>query len=330
MKISIIIPAYNVEKYIEPCLTSVVKQDLPFSDYEIIVLNDGSTDSTHSKIVSFAKDYTNFVIIDKANEGLGTTRNRGVDAASGEYVMFLDSDDTILENCLASIYSHLKNDDLDILEFNFRHTDEEGFEVVPRIYADGNYQRPLNVVTSGRDNLLYSDHFIPMVWTRLYRTELLRNNNLYMINEKHEDENFTPRAYYMAKRVKAIDTIVYNYLKRGGSIMVSYKTRNLFEGIISMGLLKKFVMDTVPETDVASHDFFLRRFANILGLIFRRSYTSGIKVQRELIQEMQKYDVYPFHPQRDKMAKMLFNSSALMFSIYFILNRELFCKAKRK
>lgn len=317
MKISIIIPAYNVEKYIEPCLTSVVKQDLPFSDYEIIVLNDGSTDSTHSKIVSFAKDYTNFVIIDKANEGLGTTRNRGVDAASGEYVMFLDSDDTILENCLASIYSHLKNDDLDILEFNFRHTDEEGFEVVPRIYADGNYQRPLNVVTSGRDNLLYSDHFIPMVWTRLYRTELLRNNNLYMIHEKHEDENFTPRAFYHAERVKYTDTIIYYYLQQSDSIMGSYSSKNYFDTIVSMGLLKKFITETVDRKDIEIQDYLNSRIEMILQMIYIRSIEGNHNLEKELAKVMKRYNVYPFNPKRYKKYKFVFDFSVTLFVPYF-------------
>lgn len=101
MKLSIGIPAYNVEKYIVSCLTSVVKQDLSFSDYEIIIVNDGSTDATLVKVIEFAKDYPNFVIISKENEGPGISRNVCIEKAQGEYIWFIDSDDTIKENFLS-------------------------------------------------------------------------------------------------------------------------------------------------------------------------------------------------------------------------------------
>lgn len=317
MKISIIIPAYNVEKYIDSCLTSLVRQDLPLSEYEIIVINDGSTDSTYNKVVGFAKNYPNFVIIDKKYEGPGLTRNKGLEIARGEYVIFIDSDDTIMENCLSSIYSQMKEDDLDILEFDFSYIYEDGTNVVPKIYSDGNYQRPLNVVTSGRDNLLYSDYFIPMIPIHAFKRELLVKNKVDMIHVKHEDENFTPKVYYYAKRVKVIDTPIYNYFKHKSSIMGSYSTNNLFDTIISINLLKKFVLDNIPKDDVELHDFFQRRFVNILNSMFRRSLDAGVKVRSELIREMKKCDLYPFNPQRNKIAKIIFNLSPEIFGICY-------------
>lgn len=317
MKISIIIPAYNVEKYIDSCLTSVVRQDLPLSDYEIVIVNDGSTDSTYTKIVDFAKNYPNIVIINKSNEGLGATRNRGLDESCGEYVMFLDSDDTIMENCLASIYSHMKDGDLDILEFDFSYIDEDGKDIVPKICSDGNYQRPLNVITSGREYLLYSDYFIPMVCMRAYRRELLIKNNIYMIPYKHEDENFTPIAYYYAKRVKIIDVEIYKYLKHNDSIMNTYNTRNLFDTVTSIGMLQNFITENIPEDDVQLHEYFRVHNTNILSMIYIRSINEGFNVERKLIVMMKKYNIYPFDIKKYKKYKMVYDLSATLFIPYY-------------
>lgn len=320
MKISIIIPAYNVEKYIKLCLNSVVKQDLPFSDYEIIVVNDGSTDSTYSMVVDFAKDYSNFVIINKANEGLGATRNCGIDKARGKYILFLDSDDTIIENSIGSLCAQMDKDNLDILEFDFVCVDEKREEIVSEIFPDRPSYRLPNIIMSGRDNLLRSDYFIPMVWTRLYRAELLRNNNLYMIHEKHEDENFTPRAYYHAERVKYSDTVIYYYMQRSDSIMGSYSSKNYFDTIVSVGLLKKFVTEEVDRNDIEIQNYLNRRIEGTLNMIYIRSILKGYNIQKEMIREMKKYNLYPFESALNKKRKVIYDFSTSLFIIYFRKN----------
>lgn len=317
MKISVAIPAYNVEKYIESCLTSVVRQDLPSSDYEILVVNDGSTDSTLSKIVDFAKKYRNIVVLDKKNEGLSATRNLCIDKACGEYLLFLDSDDTIVENCLATIYSQMKEEKLDILEFDFICVDEKGDEIIPRIYRDGDYQRPPNVVMSGRDNLLYSDYFIPMVPMRAYRRDFLLEHHLYMIHKKHEDENFTPRAYYYAQRVKNSGLVLYQYLIRKNSIMGSYGIQNLFDMTVAMGLLKEFVREVISPNDLELHSFFNKRIDRIIRMTYLRSDIYGCKIQQELVNEMKKNNVYPFDIVKKKKYKIIFDLSTYLFVRYY-------------
>lgn len=317
MKLSIIIPAYNVEKYIVSCLTSVTKQDLSLSDYEIIVLNDGSTDATLEKVVEFAKDYPNFVIINKSNEGLGATRNRGIDKARGKYIIFLDSDDTITENSIGSLCAQMDEDNLDILEFDFVCVDEKGKKIVSGIFVDRASFRLADVVMSGRDNLLRSDYFIPMVCTRLYRTELLRNNNIYMIHGRHEDENFTPRAYYYAERVKYTDMVIYHYLQRSDSIMGSYTSKNYFDTIISMGLLKKFISEEVDRKDIEIQDYLNSRIEMILQMIYIRSIEGNYNLEKELVKRMKSYNIYPFNSKLYKKYKFVFDFSATLFVPYF-------------
>lgn len=101
--LSIIIPVFNAERYISLCLDSLLEQDLPFSCYEIICINDGSTDSSLSVIRRYAQQYDNIVVIDKSNSGVSATRNLGLEKAEGKYIWFVDSDDWVARNCLGTL-----------------------------------------------------------------------------------------------------------------------------------------------------------------------------------------------------------------------------------
>ena len=111
--ISLIAPAYNVEKYIEACVHSCENQDLPRDSYEIIIVNDGSTDSTYSTIERLSGVYENIRIVTQKNQGLSVARNNGFKLARGKYVWFIDSDDCISSNCLGKCLEIMERDDLD-------------------------------------------------------------------------------------------------------------------------------------------------------------------------------------------------------------------------
>lgn len=109
--ISLIAPAYNVEKYIEACVHSCENQDLPRDSYEIIIVNDGSTDSTYSTIERLSGVYENIRIVTQKNQGLSVARNNGFKLARGKYVWFIDSDDCISSNCLGKCLEIMERDD---------------------------------------------------------------------------------------------------------------------------------------------------------------------------------------------------------------------------
>ena len=113
--ISLIAPAYNVEKYIEACVHSCENQDLPRDSYEIIIVNDGSTDSTYSTIERLSGVYENIRIVTQKNQGLSVARNNGFKLARGKYVWFIDSDDCISSNCLGKCLEIMERDDLTTL-----------------------------------------------------------------------------------------------------------------------------------------------------------------------------------------------------------------------
>lgn len=121
MKLSIIVPVYNVEPYIERCVRSLEQQNIPKQEYEIIIVNDGTQDQSIQIINKLRLEYPNIVLIEKENGGLSSARNYGLKYAQGEYIWFIDSDDYIEPNILNSILEKSYELNLDLLAFNYYH-----------------------------------------------------------------------------------------------------------------------------------------------------------------------------------------------------------------
>lgn len=201
MRLSIIIPMYNVELYIERCLLSCLKQDIPMSDYEIIVVNDGSPDGSLSIAERVSSTANNIRIVSQPNGGLSAARNTGVKYAKGDYLWFVDSDDCIREDCLKSLVEQCERDNLDMLAIAAANV-IDGCEVRRFSYTN------LSVVPGGevldRGGL---KHCVPFT---IYRREFFLQHQLQFYPRIfHEDSEFSPRAYYYAQRVGFTNEILY-------------------------------------------------------------------------------------------------------------------------
>ena len=128
-KISLIVPVYNVEDFVARCLNSLLEQNMSYEDYEIIIVNDGSTDSSLEIIQPYLEKYPNCKLIDKPNGGLSSARNAGLNVALGEYIWFVDSDDFIMPNLLDDLYKECSSNDLDVLWMEWRRVSELGIEL---------------------------------------------------------------------------------------------------------------------------------------------------------------------------------------------------------
>lgn len=233
MIISIIIPVYNVEHYVEKCVQSCALQNC--SDFEIIVVNDGSTDKSAGIINTLVKDFSNISVINQENQGLSAARNAGLQVAQGEYVWFVDSDDWIEPNCLGRITNKLK-DDLDILQLQYRYTYED---------ASLNKDAPFTIIDglkSGKQVTIHGGLPAPAQFC-VYRTEFLRKNGLQFVRGiYHEDSEFKPRATYLAERIASDTEVSYNYLQRtSGSITSKFRLKNGIDIIYVMNSLMDFV-----------------------------------------------------------------------------------------
>ena len=235
MFISFIIPVYNVEQYLQDCLTSVVAQT--YFDYEVICVNDGSTDGSLAILEEYQKKYNKIKIISQQNKGLSGSRNVGIQAAKGDYLFLLDSDDWIEPNTLEILAQKQCGEDL--VCFNGRRLFEDGRTEEP----DGGIEEPLLTGWEYYNEYALVSrkfHFVCTV-LRLYRREYLLQNNLFFEEGiYHEDNLFTPLACYYAKTVRVISDCLYIYRIREGSITQSPNVQRLYDIIRIANKLSAF------------------------------------------------------------------------------------------
>lgn len=214
MKFSIIIPVYNVEKYIERCLLSILSQD--YSDYEIIVVDDGSKDRSGEICDRFAQKYDNINVVHIPNGGVSNARNTALMRVRGEYVWFIDSDDYIESNALKIIESYIeKHDDMDLLIFDANVVDEEGRNT-GEITCDLPCGQSMRFETH-KDFVFVNTS----LWNRIYRTEVIRNNQLLFEQNITiaEDLLFNYKYLLECQNVYYEKDALYYYIQRRNSAM---------------------------------------------------------------------------------------------------------------
>ena len=234
-KISIIVPVYNVEKYLSKCLDSIVHQDISNNEYEIIIVNDGSVDESLVIANQFAKYHHNILIISQDNKGLSAARNRGLLEAKGKYVWFIDSDDWIKINCLKKLMVLCENNDLDILSIDRIIIYSDDNQVVCRTKSAN-----INNVIDGKKCFI-ENKFQTLAQLYLFSKDFLVKNNLtFMIGILHEDAEFTPRAIYCAKRFFYSGEAIYFHLQREGSITNNVNPKRCKDLILIANKLFKY------------------------------------------------------------------------------------------
>lgn len=211
VKYSFIVPVYNTGKYLKKCLDSLVGQT--FEDFEIIIVNDGSTDNSKNIISEYEEKYNNIKVINQKNQGLSMARNNGVKEAKGKYLIFVDSDDYVEINLLKEVDKEI--DDSEVLRFQVITEDEDGGSV--NIYNEEAFDK-----MKGYNAFKYISeyHFVEPAWCYVYKTEYYLNNKFsFKKDVYHEDFGLIPYIIYKAMKVKSICYAGYHYVQRNGSIM---------------------------------------------------------------------------------------------------------------
>lgn len=245
--LSIIVPVYNVEKYIKQCIESLVSQTL--KDMEIIVVNDETKDNSIEIVKEFHDN--RIKIVNKKNGGLSSARNAGIEIARGKYIAFVDSDDFIDFNSAYEDMIKLANKyAADIVVGNANW------------YYNSNKKSPMNIDKKMFKNKVISAEkyivesikskriFVP-VWLNLYKRELMVSNNIYFKNGiLHEDELFSPQIFLKAKKVALYEKDFYNYRQREGSIMNSSAKDKRVKDVFSTCLELSEIIKTLPNSEV--------------------------------------------------------------------------------
>ncbi len=214
-KISVIVPLYNTECYIEECLKSVLIQDI---DFELIVIDDGSTDTSYDIVKKISRKDSRVILINQENQGVSKTRNKGLEVATGDYIAFLDCDDWILQGSLKILYQEAHNNKADLVMGNtlffYSTTKIVQRYILPVHFFDYTFEGELLFC-----ELMGTSSYVPMVYNYIYKRSFLEKNNFRFKEVKHEDEIWTLQVMCKARICRVIDLPFYYYRQREGSIM---------------------------------------------------------------------------------------------------------------
>lgn len=206
--ISVIIPVYNAEKFLHKCLNSVLKQT--YENFELILVNDGSKDNSLQICQEWSLKDSRVKTIDQKNQGPGAARNTGLVAANGDYIYFLDSDDFIEDDLLATAIKSIEEFKYDMILFGFNKLTIDG----KRISTIKHKEADLRNLQQQQENLaeLFLDGGCFAVWDKLFRKDfLIQNNIVFDLKKRGEDLAFMIKSYQCATSLKAISNILHNY-----------------------------------------------------------------------------------------------------------------------
>lgn len=216
---SIIVPVYNAQAYLNNCIDSLINQKNVECRYELVLVNDGSSDKSLEILSQYSKDYNNIVVVNQKNQGVAAARNAGIRNSSGRYVLFVDSDDWLEDNTISEMHRWSEHDNPDILMFNYSHIYKDGKREEREISEDC-----VKKVGRDRDALNYMSY--AYIWDKAYKRSIIEQNNIYF----EEDVHFGEDTIFLCQYLMHVDTVamlkecLYNYREndKGASLSNKY------------------------------------------------------------------------------------------------------------
>lgn len=294
MKLSIIMPVYNVEQYLSECIESILKQDVDPNSYEMIIVNDDSPDNSLSIAESYQKEHSNIKIISQLNGGIASARNTGIQAAQGEYIVMLDSDDfysKVFFNDIFKFIDQNNHPDVVMFDYNYFYMLDDKHERVKRPFVPEDFKgltgkQALEMILD--KELMFSWY----AWPYFIKTKIIKDNELYFIkNKNYEDMMWTPIVFGLAETVAYFNEAVLEYRQqREGQITGTMSYKNIVDPLyapkIVDELFKKYAINLNDNTNYKlkcniANKYFI---AFIYGALLNRNERS------QLITELKSHD----------------------------------------
>lgn len=289
-RLSVLVPVYNVEPYLERCVRSIENQDIDKEDYEVLLINDGSTDDSLAIANKLAEEFSNILVYSKPNEGLSATRNYGIDHANGKYIMHVDSDDYLVENTIGKVLEVAENEQLDLCFFDAKS-------------SKGNYlgrqSFDLYKVYTGEFVLLHRMK-VGAVWKNIYSHDFLKRVNIrFYGNISHQDVEYNYRLYSFVEKLMFTDVCVYVYNVENDSIT---RTRDIqkmekkeFDNLMVISNLIQFSQTAEISNELKS---FLKKQMNsilvsILYSFLNKNSVYSLSFCKRFVKEAKMLSVYP-------------------------------------
>ena len=292
MKISVVIPVYNVEAYLDTCVRSLLDQTL--QPFEIILVDDGSKDSSGIICDGYAAEYDHIKVIHKANAGLGMARNTGLEQVTGDYVMFLDSDDFLREDCLEKFSAILEESGCDTCKGSFCRVDMQGnhlndHSIEPGVFSGDEVRRQMlpRLIGSAPDK----KDSIPMsACCTLYSVEILRQHGILFVSEREwisEDAIFNIEYYNVAQKVVLSDYIGYCYRTNPHSLTTTYRA-DRFEKCLAMYRKQQEILTGMGLYELCKFRL-IRQFFIYLRMCFNQLNKKSCKLStQEILRQFRK------------------------------------------
>lgn len=292
LRLSIIIPVYNVENFLRRCVESVENQDIPQADYEVILVNDGSTDQSGEICSALAGEYANIKLISKENGGLSSARNAGLDVANGEYVMFVDSDDYIYPDVLKYLLDCCKTNDLDVCHFYYNVAD--GNDKTTRAESPFGYDK----VLSGEE--VFNCYMIGSACANIVKLSVLREHDLqFYVGIIHEDVEFMTRLLCYVKRLMVVDKDVYHYTLNPNSLWRAKRPEKMKQELLDSLKVSK-LQQQFALTHEEINSFFRNKILHIVSTDVCCSLMNVLRDKRidktfckEYVRILKGYCLYP-------------------------------------
>lgn len=230
-QLSIIIPVYNVEKYIHACLESVFRQGLDEECFEVIIVNDGTKDNSMEAIADILEQHQNIIVIEQSNQGLSVARNNGIAKATGEYLLMPDSDDLLVDNSVKPLLEKALETKADMVIADYRQMDDE--EIAQYLGVTPSGQKPTFTEATGTDFL--SASYCRYYWRSLYRKAFLTSNNISFIPGIYaQDVPFTDECFLKANSVLRTSAQLVVYRRGHSSASITYTLKRANDTTIAI------------------------------------------------------------------------------------------------
>ena len=316
-KVSVIVPIYNVEKYLEKCLDSLVNQTL--KDIEIILVNDGSTDNSGQIAKKYANKYKDKIIyLEKENGGLSDARNYGLEYVKGDYISFVDSDDYISKNLYSELVKYMEKD-YDMIKFGILTVDLKNNKII-----ENKSQQFENKTGEEAFDILYkTDKMTEVAWGYLYKASFWKENNFkYSINMYHEDFGLTPLVILKAKKVASTNILGYYYVQSDKSITRNSDEKKKLK--MSYDLLKFYDQMLL---EIEKYEIGKKAIENI-----KIYYTNCILLETKNISDKTEKQKYIKEIKKRKMIKNIKvrNFKQLLKKILLNININTYLKIQKK
>lgn len=315
-KVSIIVPVYNSERYIKQCVNSILNQDYP--SFELLLINDGSTDSSLQICEQFCQEDSRIKLFSQKNQGVSASRNKGIEECSGEYILFVDSDDFIEPNCLSQLLNEPVTD-LTYMSSNvlYETQDITSYHLCNKYLTDKNeIEKEILHLKINPQNYVYFGY----TWNKLFKANIIKEHNIRFIKglSFYEDDAFTLEYFKYVQTLKTISSCLYNYRVTPNGLTATANSCEEFEMLIDSNVKN---ITFISNNELYNYELN-RLFGFLLQAIRQAQKQKRKDMQRHLIKKAHSFYLEFIRPRHIRIRRAYRKQNFWLFKLNIYLHKR--------